>query len=76
MYVVLIMQLRLILTSDLEIDIKNCGRFGHIARACPGGTSGNGSFASRPPPPGRSLNTASLPPVKCFRCGGLNHMSR
>jgi len=49
----------------------NCGRFGHIARVCP-----NGAAASRPPPAGRSLNTASLPPVKCFRCGGLNHMSR
>ncbi|KAF8520667.1 hypothetical protein JB92DRAFT_2675075, partial [Gautieria morchelliformis] len=46
-----------------------CGRFGHIARASP-------AFASRAPPPGRGLNTASLPPVKCFRCGGLNHMSR
>jgi len=57
----------------------SCGRVGHIARACPGGAGGanaNGSFATRAPPPGRSLNTAALPPVKCFRCGGLNHMSR
>ncbi|KIJ57168.1 hypothetical protein M422DRAFT_149881 [Sphaerobolus stellatus SS14] len=59
-----------------------CGRFGHIARVCPnggagfGGGPGQGSFASRAPPPGRGLNTASLPPVKCFKCGGLNHMSR
>ncbi|THH28417.1 hypothetical protein EUX98_g5778 [Antrodiella citrinella] len=50
----------------------NCGRFGHIARACP---SANG-FASRAPPPGRSLNTSTLPPVKCYRCGGPNHMAR
>jgi len=68
----------------------SCGRFGHIARVCPnaaaGGAGGAGfnagppaqapAFASRAPPPGRGLNTASLPPVKCFRCGGLNHMSR
>jgi len=35
-------------------------------------------WAHRPGVPrrGRSLNTSSLPPVKCFRCGGLNHMSR
>ncbi|TFK75947.1 hypothetical protein BDN72DRAFT_756269, partial [Pluteus cervinus] len=51
-----------------------CGRFGHIARACPnGGASG---FASRAPPPGRALNTSTLPPVKCYRCGGPNHMAR
>ncbi|KAF8138525.1 hypothetical protein EV363DRAFT_532021 [Boletus edulis] len=28
------------------------------------------------PPPGRSLNTSTLPPVKCYRCGGPNHMAR
>ena len=55
----------------------NCGRFGHIARACP---NGNG-FAprapqGRAPPPGRALNTSTLPPVKCYRCGGPNHMAR
>lgn len=59
-----------------------CGRFGHIARVCPNGQgfAGGGGpqppFAPRAPGPGRGLNTASLPPVKCFRCGGLNHMSR
>ncbi|KIM90756.1 hypothetical protein PILCRDRAFT_58680, partial [Piloderma croceum F 1598] len=54
-----------------------CGRFGHIARTCPsaGGTPGTG-FASRAPPPGRALNTSTLPPVKCYRCGGPNHMAR
>ena len=52
---------------------QSCGRFGHIARACP---STNSGFNGRPAPAGRGLNTASLPPVKCFRCGGLNHMSR
>ncbi|KAF8915911.1 hypothetical protein CPB85DRAFT_1251250 [Mucidula mucida] len=44
---------------------KNCGRIGHIARACP--TAAGGGFASRAPPPGRSLNTSTLPPVKCYR---------
>lgn len=58
--------------------------------SAPGGNSGGGggnnnggssgatgpAFASRAPPPGRGLNTASLPPVKCFRCGGFNHMSK
>ncbi|KAF7355290.1 Zinc knuckle domain protein [Mycena sanguinolenta] len=28
------------------------------------------------PPPGRALNTSTLPPVKCYRCGGPNHMAR
>jgi len=28
------------------------------------------------PPPGRGLNMASLPPIKCYRCGGPNHMAR
>ncbi|KAG2056470.1 hypothetical protein BDR06DRAFT_981513 [Suillus hirtellus] len=60
----------------------NCGRFGHIARVCPSGAtgvSGAGTgvgFASRAPPPGRALNTSTLPPVKCYRCGGPNHMAR
>ncbi|KAJ7937078.1 hypothetical protein B0H13DRAFT_1589022, partial [Mycena leptocephala] len=54
-----------------------CGRFGHIARACPGsGALGGHAFASRPPPPGRALNTSTLPPVKCYRCGGPNHMAK
>ncbi|KAJ3571429.1 hypothetical protein NP233_g3764 [Leucocoprinus birnbaumii] len=53
----------------------NCGRFGHFARACPSGSGGNG-FASRAPPPGRALNTSTLPPVKCYRCGGPNHMAK
>lgn len=35
-----------------------------------------GGFATRAPPPGRGLNMASLPPVKCYRCGGPNHMAR
>ncbi|KAI3612363.1 zinc knuckle domain protein [Moniliophthora roreri] len=52
----------------------NCGRFGHIARACTSGAGG--AFASRAPPPGRALNTSTLPPVKCYRCGGPNHMAR
>lgn len=62
----------------------NCGRFGHIARACPngagtgggGGGGGGAMFASRAPPPGRALNTSTLPPVKCYRCGGPNHLAR
>ncbi|KAJ7180010.1 hypothetical protein C8R43DRAFT_871270, partial [Mycena crocata] len=53
-----------------------CGRFGHIARTCPSGALGGPAFASRPPPPGRALNTSTLPPVKCYRCGGPNHMAR
>ncbi|KAI0832756.1 hypothetical protein BC628DRAFT_348835 [Trametes gibbosa] len=55
----------------------NCrqpGRFGHFARSCPSGAGGG--FASRAPPPGRGLNTSTLPPVKCYRCGGPNHMAR
>ncbi|OJT12571.1 hypothetical protein TRAPUB_10895 [Trametes pubescens] len=53
---------------------QNCGRFGHFARSCPSSTGGG--FASRAPPPGRALNTSTLPPVKCYRCGGPNHMAR
>lgn len=57
--------------------IQNCGRFGHIARTCPSGAGGGGTgFASRAPPPGRALNTSTLPPVKCYRCGGPNHMAK
>ncbi|OBZ70292.1 Zinc finger protein GIS2 [Grifola frondosa] len=52
----------------------NCGRFGHFARNCP--NVAGGTFASRAPPPGRALNTSTLPPVKCYRCGGPNHMAR
>lgn len=59
----------------LPIDYEqSCGRFGHIARACPNGT-GTG-YVSRAPPPGRSLNTSTLPTVKCHRCGGPNHFAR
>ena len=54
---------------------KNCGHFGHIARVCPNDAVDYG-FATRAPPPGRGLNVASLPPVKCYRCGGPNHMAR
>ncbi|KAG6919405.1 hypothetical protein DXG01_006288 [Tephrocybe rancida] len=55
----------------------NCGRFGHIARTCPNGTLGvSTGFVTRAPPPGRALNTSTLPPVKCYRCGGPNHMAR
>ncbi|KAI0797043.1 hypothetical protein C8Q75DRAFT_729847 [Abortiporus biennis] len=54
--------------------LNNCGRAGHFARNCP--NSGANGFASRAPPPGRSLNTSTLPPVKCYRCGGPNHMAR
>ncbi|KAJ6484991.1 hypothetical protein C8R47DRAFT_980430, partial [Mycena vitilis] len=53
-----------------------CGRFGHIARVCPSNSLGGPAFASRPPPPGRALNTSTLPPVKCYRCGGPNHMAK
>ncbi|KAJ7667992.1 hypothetical protein DFH06DRAFT_1184175 [Mycena polygramma] len=42
----------------------NCGRFGHIARVCPSNSLGGPAFASRPPPPGRALNTSTLPPVQ------------
>ncbi|KAG6821249.1 hypothetical protein H0H93_002359 [Arthromyces matolae] len=67
--------LRSSVTHAVElVTFKNCGRFGHIARSCPNGTAGG--FASRVPPPGRSLNTSALPPVKCYRCGGPNHMAR
>ncbi|KAI9464301.1 hypothetical protein F5148DRAFT_982202, partial [Russula earlei] len=52
-----------------------CGHFGHIARVCPNEVPEYG-FVSRAPPPGRSLNVASLPAVKCYRCGGPNHMAR
>lgn len=52
---------------------QNCGRFGHISRMCPGAGAG---FASRAPPPGRGLNTSALPPVKCYRCGGPNHLAK
>ncbi len=57
---------------------KTCGRFGHFARNCTGGPAGvaGSAFASRAPPPGRALNTSTLPPVKCYRCGGPNHMAR
>ncbi|KAF9534894.1 hypothetical protein CPB83DRAFT_866219 [Crepidotus variabilis] len=55
----------------------NCGRFGHIARNCTGGgAAGTGGFVSRAPPPGRALNTSTLPPVKCYRCNGPNHLAR
>ncbi|KAH9947221.1 hypothetical protein B0H21DRAFT_692394 [Amylocystis lapponica] len=55
--------------------MQNCGRFGHIARTCPNPVSAVG-FASRVPPPGRALNTSTIPPIKCYRCGGPNHMAR
>jgi Zinc knuckle len=37
---------------------------------------GGGEYVPRAPPPGRGLNTSTLPPVKCYRCGGPNHMAR
>src|SRR5258707_9590987 len=55
---------------------QNCGHFGHIARVCPNEAPQDFAFASRAPPPGRGLNMASLPPIKCYRCGGPNHMAR
>ncbi|KAF8974319.1 hypothetical protein BDZ97DRAFT_11870 [Flammula alnicola] len=68
----------------------SCGGVGHIQAECPslrvqqGGnqkcynapSAGGAGFASRPPPPGRALNTSTLPPVKCYRCGGPNHLAR
>ncbi|PVG00475.1 hypothetical protein CPB86DRAFT_701076, partial [Serendipita vermifera] len=45
-----------------------CGRIGHIARFCPAQGTAGGSFGKRP--------SASTSPVKCYRCGGLNHMAR
>ncbi|TDL30007.1 hypothetical protein BD410DRAFT_710730, partial [Rickenella mellea] len=62
--------------ATFKLNAPTCGRYGHIARLCPNGGNPNGAFPSRAPPPGRSLNTSALPPVKCFRCGGLNHMSK
>ena len=56
--------------------LQNCGHFGHIARVCPNDAVEYGGFAPRAPPPGRGLNVAALPPVKCYRCGGPNHMAR
>jgi cellular nucleic acid-binding protein len=56
--------------------IQNCGRFGHFARSCTSVSGGGAGFASRAPPPGRALNTSTLPPVKCYRCGGPNHMAK
>ncbi|KAH9989136.1 hypothetical protein BJV77DRAFT_698764 [Russula vinacea] len=57
----------------------NCGILG-ILRACVRMRRRRGRaglwFASRAPPPGRGLNMASLPPIKCYRCGGPNHMAR
>ncbi|KAH9046767.1 hypothetical protein EDB84DRAFT_1586754 [Lactarius hengduanensis] len=47
-----------------------------ISRACCPNDAADHGFASRAPPPGRGLNVASLPPVKCYRCGGPNHMAR
>jgi cellular nucleic acid-binding protein len=58
--------------------MQKCHQIGHIARVCPSGAAevtGTG-FASRAPPPGRTLNTSTLPPVKCYKCGGPNHMAR
>ncbi|KAJ3510617.1 hypothetical protein NLJ89_g4565 [Agrocybe chaxingu] len=52
----------------------NCGRFGHFARNCQNGIGG--AFAPRAPAMGRALNTSTLPPVKCYRCGGPNHLAR
>lgn len=71
----------LFLLTELPCAVKqNCGRFGHIARVCPGGAGMAGGFGGgmgfRAPPPGRGLNTSALPPVKCYRCGGPNHMAR
>ncbi|RDX53763.1 hypothetical protein OH76DRAFT_1415862 [Lentinus brumalis] len=51
-------------------DKQNCGRYGHFARSCP-----NGAFGGRPAPPGRTL-ASTLPAIKCYRCGGPNHMAR
>ncbi|KAJ4478028.1 hypothetical protein J3R30DRAFT_3670168 [Lentinula aciculospora] len=55
----------------------NCGRFGHIARVCPTAVAGGGggAFPSRPPH-GRTLNTSTLPPIHCFKCGLLNHRAK
>ncbi|KAF8076346.1 hypothetical protein FPV67DRAFT_1471386 [Lyophyllum atratum] len=63
----------------------SCGGVGHIQElrpfwpycSClPQWYFGATGFASRAPPPGRALNTSTLPPVKCYRCGGPNHMAR
>ncbi|ORY25629.1 hypothetical protein BCR39DRAFT_282694 [Naematelia encephala] len=65
----------------------NCGRFGHIARLCPGGPGGPGGFNAGPggfrgrggfaggrprPIPANADGT----PVKCYRCNGENHLAR
>ncbi|KAG6814206.1 hypothetical protein H0H92_000883 [Tricholoma furcatifolium] len=64
-----------VILVEVSVISRNCGRPGHIARTCPNGALAAG-FASRAPPPGRALNTSTLPPVKCYRCGGPNHMAR
>ena len=61
--------------SNFCFVLQNCGHFGHIARVCPNDAAEYGAV-TRAPPPGRGLNVASLPPVKCYRCGGPNHMAR
>jgi cellular nucleic acid-binding protein len=55
-------------TNDVQ---QHCGRPGHISRFCPAATGGplSARIGPRAPPQGSA-------PVKCFRCGGLNHYSR
>ena len=64
----------------LLVWLQACGRFGHIARMCPTAGNATGGGASQYTPVQRPAQyaprSAAEGPVKCFRCGGLNHMSR
>lgn len=62
--------------EDLLMRRQSCNRFGHIAKNCPGvGNNGGGSLASRISGPAGNGRSA-VPLVKCFKCGGPNHLAK